>query len=226
MAMPAKTVVIYAKHMQFRKELLIAHNVLRRALERIIERAPFVEQQQQKDFLLFCSTFLEMLHDHHTTEDTVIVPLLVKACEIDDKVRFQMEAEHTTIMKRIATFQDALQHRKYNGDSIAVAGLTMKQDLLRHLAFEEAVFDITVIARASTAVIDEIHVAMEGETKKMNPFTVLPFLISHLTPEETDLMVFKASSWFLKSFLFPLVFSKKHKKAWAFAAVPQMAVSA
>lgn len=219
MAPTTTTVTVQPKHQTFRNELLTAHKALRRSLDRIIELAPYLPQEHNKHFLLYCNTFLAFLHEHHTIEDTICFPLLSGPCGVKAEIE-KLDEEHETMINLMEELKQSLQ-LPYDGKKIAAAATALKDMMYDHLAFEESVFVVEVIARADTSVLDEIRKRIDGVLKKADPFTVLPFLISHLTSEEADFMVFNSAPWLLKHLLFPLLFSRKHKKAWALAAAPQ-----
>ncbi|QRV84209.1 Hemerythrin HHE cation binding domain [Ceratobasidium sp. AG-Ba] len=52
------------------------HNILIRSFNSIIYHAPKVEDKEVPVFMKYCSTVVELIHEHHATEEDVVFPAL------------------------------------------------------------------------------------------------------------------------------------------------------
>lgn len=201
-------------------KLRTVHLALRRSLQGIIDTAPQLLTSQQKGFILYCENFLEFLHHHHHNEDDIAFPALAGPCGVEEEVA-RLEAEHEQIDPLCAAFEAALHAPEFDGKAVARAASALQAHLIPHLDWEEGVFSAEVMARAGDAKLKDAFGRIEAAAQKTDPFTQLPFFVNNLTEEEAHLMVFGHAPWFVSKLLYPLVFSRTHKKVWLqFASRP------
>lgn len=201
-------------------KLQAVHRALRRSLQGIIDTAPQVVPAQQKDFVMYCDNFCQFLHHHHHNEDDIAFPALVGPCGVAQEVA-RLEAEHEQIDPLVKAFQAALTTPEFDGKAIARAAAAVQAHLIPHLDFEETIFSPEILSRAGEQLLKETFDRVEASAQKMDPFTQLPFFINNLTQEEARLVVFDDAPWIMSKVLYPLVFSRVHRKVWrTFATRP------
>lgn len=211
-------IAIHSSHIHLVRGLQTAHKVLRRSIDAIIDTAPTVHVRDRGSFLAFVKAFSKNIHHHHHLEENIMFPLLQGMCNAMDETD-RLHDEHADLVLTIMKLDEAREARPYDGSRIAAAAQALKDEMIKHLDYEESVYSAMVVARANPALVEEVErIIQKDVAQSSNPFVDLPFLALNLTKEEQKFMIFDGRPWYFKKILWPLVYSRRYKRAWSFAS--------
>jgi hemerythrin-like domain-containing protein len=176
--------------------MYVMHHAFRRDLARFVEAArstPVDDRDVWRALVRRWAAFVDVLHHHHTIEDTAFWPALMRHADaagdaLDRATLEAMEAEHAVIDPSLQRCTDAFEqmvehpcedHR--NALRVRLAGT--REALARHLEHEETEA-LPMVQRVLT--VDE-YAAAEAAAQKGYPLRSMPFLVPwvmHELPEE------------------------------------------
>lgn len=132
---PVDLTAMYVVHHAFRRDLA--------AFQAAVMGTPVEDRATWRALTARWNKFLEILHKHHTGEDTALWPLLLAKADADGRATLEaMEGEHAEIdpllssctagFERLTTYADADAR-----DALEVRVVALGEHLARHLAHEE-----------------------------------------------------------------------------------------
>ena len=176
--------------------MYVMHHAFRRDLTSFVEAArstPVEEAEVWRALVRRWAAFDDVLHHHHSIEDTAFWPVLVRhadgAGSAEDRATLEaMEAEHAVIDPALQRCREAFHHMvehpcEDHRNALHVRLTGTREALLRHLEHEETEA-LPMVQRVLT--VDE-YAAAEAAAQKGYPLRSMPFLVPwvmHELPEE------------------------------------------
>jgi hemerythrin-like domain-containing protein len=178
--------------------MYLMHHAFRRDLDRFADAVRSTPVDDRRTWRLLAERwelFAEVLHKHHTAEDDLIWPVVIRLGSPQDEVVLEtMEAEHEEIDPLLESCAAGFRRLAQSADGDARAALVVRvcaarESLRRHLSHEEG----SAIAIIQRLVDVEQWEAIEREIGKDSSFAfavrVVPW-IAHEVPREALQRVF------------------------------------
>ena len=114
-------------------DMSLIHNCFIRCLNGIYANALNVKPKDEGAFVGFIKTFLEVIHNHHEGEETIIFPFL--QTKFDQKVNIDQHQAFNEKMAALEEYLDKLQKKEesFNGEKIRELVDSFGDLLVEHL---------------------------------------------------------------------------------------------
>lgn len=170
---PVDLVVMYVVHHAFRRDLA--------AFARAVPATPVEDRTTWQALAHRWTRFAEVLHHHHTGEDSGLWPLLLeRVSPADREVLEAMEAEHERIDPLLEACASGFARMAAGGGTderaaLAVRTAAARDDLGRHLEHEET--QALALVQAHLTQVDWDRMEQEHFTSRRMPLATTLFVV-------------------------------------------------
>ncbi|KAH6909633.1 hypothetical protein BKA70DRAFT_1276696 [Coprinopsis sp. MPI-PUGE-AT-0042] len=199
-------------------EMCLVHNVIIRSLGSVWRHAPLVTAKDLPAFTCYSKAALEMLHEHHHTEEEIFFPILAKeglAGMVEGNVE-QHKAFHEA-MGVLNEYLEALEKNpsQYDAGKLRELLQDLGNPLVSHLHDEIATIQPEVMQKVDKKALQKVSQDLEAHIKSQGGFTtMIPFMLSAHSSEEAPNWppLPGPLRWVTKN-----VFARVHSSWWRFA---------
>jgi hemerythrin-like domain-containing protein len=170
---------MYVVHRVFRRESALMPRLVRAVAPGDTDRAARITRHF-RDYALG-------LHHHHTAEDELIWPLLLRRVDLEAELVLRMEEQHERIAASLSTVEALLplwERTGRHGEPIAVALEQHRAALVEHLADEENHLLALIEQHLSVAEYGALNERFAAETPKDKLLFFLGALLEEATGDE------------------------------------------
>ncbi|KAH7101144.1 hypothetical protein BKA62DRAFT_197597 [Auriculariales sp. MPI-PUGE-AT-0066] len=162
-----------------------AHNVFKLGHESILKHLEEPEKLQQDlpNFLGYCSSWAGGVLVHHDTEETLLFPFLSPRMNMTGEVG-QHKVMHDHLDGILAYVNDPAITQTFNSEILRDKMTVLRDPLFQHLDGElDHIRRENIESNFSPQEIEDmIHKLDQYAQAHANPWTELPFMISHIAP--------------------------------------------
>ncbi|EMD40167.1 hypothetical protein CERSUDRAFT_112377 [Gelatoporia subvermispora B] len=170
------------------------------------------------NFIGYCETWAAGIDHHHETEEQVVFPLLRAKLDVSREIE-QHKVVHGGVDQILAFLQRAkADHAAFDPAELREMMERLKGPLYEHLDEELEHVKAENLRVLTEKEIQKVNKDLDAYSKNhADPFTVLPFMMSHTPPEFKGAFPAPPLPWILRKVFIPYVFARRHSGYWKYS---------